>query len=153
MRLPCEMRGIQLAQSTPKTAHPHRRDFEYLHPVESRLPHATDRAEGAPAMTETSVADARDQLVGSMKAVIADAEELLKATAGATGDRVSAIRARAEETVRSARAKLADLDDAVIDQAKEAARTADEYVRKHPWGAVGIAAVAGIVVGVLISRR
>lgn len=104
-------------------------------------------------MTETSVADARDQLVGSMKAVIADAEELLKATAGATGDRVSAIRARAEETVRSARAKLADLDDAVIDQAKEAARTADEYVRKHPWGAVGIAAVAGIVVGVLISRR
>jgi len=104
-------------------------------------------------MTETTVTDARDQLVGDMKAVLSDAEELLKATAGATGERISAIRARAEETLRSARAKLADLDDAVIDQAKEAARSTDEYVRQHPWGAVGIAAVAGLVVGILISRR
>jgi len=41
----------------------------------------------------------------------------------------------------------------VIDQAKEAARSADEYVHQHPWGAVGIAAVAGLIVGVMISRR
>jgi len=26
-------------------------------------------------------------------------------------------------------------------------------VREHPWGAVGIAAVAGVLLGVLISRR
>ena len=101
----------------------------------------------------SSIPDARAQLAGDLKAVIADAEELLKATTGATGERISAARARAEETLRAARQKLAGLDDVVVDQAKEAARAADEYVREHPWGAVGIAAVAGLLLGVMISRR
>ena len=104
-------------------------------------------------MTERTVQDARDQLVVDMKAVIADAEDLLRATAGVTGDRIAAVRARAEETLRSARQRIARIDEAVIDQAKEAARSADSYVRDHPWGAVGVAAVAGILVGVLIARR
>ena len=97
--------------------------------------------------------DAREQIVADMKAVIADAEELLKATTGATGERIAAARARAEETLKAARVKLSRLDDVVIDQAKETARAADEYVREHPWGAVGIAAVAGLLLGVMISRR
>jgi ElaB/YqjD/DUF883 family membrane-anchored ribosome-binding protein len=88
-----------------------------------------------------------------MKAVIGDAEELLKATAGAAGDRVAAARARAEETLKAARAKLATMDDAVIERAKDAARATDDYVHEHPWGAVGVAAVAGLLLGVLISRR
>ena len=73
----------------------------------------------------SSIPDAREQLVGDMKAVIADAEGLLKATTGATGERISAARARAEETLRAARQRLEGLDDLVVDQAKEAARTAD----------------------------
>jgi ElaB/YqjD/DUF883 family membrane-anchored ribosome-binding protein len=96
---------------------------------------------------------AREPLLGDLQAVIADAEELLKATTGATGERISAAREKADATLRAARAKLANLDDAVVAQAKEAARSADEYVREHPWGAVGIAAVAGLLLGVLISRR
>jgi ElaB/YqjD/DUF883 family membrane-anchored ribosome-binding protein len=104
-------------------------------------------------MPETTVQDARDQLVTDMKAVIADAEDLLKATTGAAGERIAAARARAEETLRSARQRLANLDDVVVDEAKKAARTADRYVHEHPWGAVGIAAVAGLLIGVLISRR
>ena len=103
-------------------------------------------------MTSTTP-DAREQIVVDMKAVIADAEELLKATTGATGERIAAARARAEETLKAAREKLSRLDDVVIDQAKETARAADEYVREHPWGAVGIAAVAGLLIGVMISRR
>lgn len=104
-------------------------------------------------MSDSAVQDAREQLAADMKAVIADAEELLRATAGATGDRIAAARARAEQTVRNAREKLATLDDAVIDQAKAAARSADDYVHRNPWGAVGIAAVAGLLVGVMIARK
>ena len=99
------------------------------------------------------ITPAREPLLGDLQAVIADAEELLKATTGATGERLSAAREKADATLRAARAKLANLDDAVVAQAKEAARSADEYVREHPWGAVGIAAVAGLLLGVLISRR
>lgn len=100
-----------------------------------------------------STSAARDQLVTDMKAVIADAEELLKATAGAAGERIGAARTRAEETLKSARARLSEIESNVLDQAKDAAKAADEYVHQHPWGAVGIAALAGLLVGVLVSRR
>ena len=103
--------------------------------------------------TRPTTAEAREQLVSDMKAVIGDAEELLKATAGAAGERVAAARTKAEETLKAARAKLATMDDAVIERAKDAARATDDYVHEHPWGAVGVAAVAGLLLGVLISRR
>jgi ElaB/YqjD/DUF883 family membrane-anchored ribosome-binding protein len=96
---------------------------------------------------------ARDQLAADMKAVIADAEDLLKATADTAGERVGAARARAEKTLRAAKAKLAELDGAIVDRAKHAAHATDEYVHEHPWGAIGIAAAAGLLVGVLIARR
>jgi ElaB/YqjD/DUF883 family membrane-anchored ribosome-binding protein len=102
------------------------------------------------AMTQSS-AEARDQLLTDMKAVIDDAEELLKATAGEAGEKIRAARARAEETLRAAKGRLADVD--VVGQAKDAAKAADDYVRENPWGAVGVAAIAGLLVGVLISRR
>ena len=60
---------------------------------------------------------------------------------------------RAEASLKSARERLANMDDAALAQVKEVAKSADEYVREHPWGAVGIAAVAGLLLGVLISRR
>jgi ElaB/YqjD/DUF883 family membrane-anchored ribosome-binding protein len=104
-------------------------------------------------MADPAISDTREQLAADMKSVIADAEELLKATASATGDRILAARARAEETLKSARERLANLDDAAVAQVKEVAKVADDYVREHPWGAVGIAAVAGLLLGVLISRR
>lgn len=96
---------------------------------------------------------ARDQLITDMKAVIADAEALLHATAEAAGEKVGALRTRAQQTLTEAKAKLAQLDDDMVHQAKDAARTTDRYVRDNPWGAVGIAAAAGVVIGLLISRR
>jgi len=101
----------------------------------------------------TATTQARDQLAEDLKALIADAEELLKATAGAAGERISAARARAEETLRAAKSKLAEAQDDVVGHAREAAKVTDDYVREHPWGAVGIAAAAGLLVGLLISPR
>ena len=104
-------------------------------------------------MTEVTSAAARDQLVVDMKAVIADAENLLKAPAGETGERIAAARTRAEESLKAAKARLVRLDSAVREQAKDAAKATDDLVHENPWAAVGVAAVAGLVIGVLISRR
>jgi ElaB/YqjD/DUF883 family membrane-anchored ribosome-binding protein len=104
-------------------------------------------------MADESITAGREPLAAEMKAIMADAEELLKATASATGERIAAARARAEESLKSARDRLTNMDDAALAQVKEVAKSADEYVREHPWGAVGIAAVAGLLLGVLISRR
>ncbi len=49
---------------------------------------------------------ATDKLVQDMQAVVVDAEDLLKATAGQAGERVEKIRARAAESLRQAREQL-----------------------------------------------
>jgi ElaB/YqjD/DUF883 family membrane-anchored ribosome-binding protein len=96
---------------------------------------------------------AREQLLTDLKSVVADSQELLEATAGAAGDRAAAARARVEESLREAKSKIEQLDAEIMGQVKEAAKVADEYVHAHPWGAVGIAAAAGLLLGVIIARR
>jgi ElaB/YqjD/DUF883 family membrane-anchored ribosome-binding protein len=104
-------------------------------------------------MSEHTTEVNRDKLVADMKIVIADAEELLKATASAAGDRVVAARARVEESMKVAKVKIEAAEDAVKDRAKAAARATDDYVHAHPWKAVGTAAAVGIIIGMLIGRR
>jgi len=101
----------------------------------------------------TEAAVTREKLVQDFKIVVADAEELLKATASQAGEKVSAARDRAQESLRQAKVKLAELEDAMIDRAKQTARATDEYVHENPWKAVGAAAGFGLLIGILIGRR
>jgi ElaB/YqjD/DUF883 family membrane-anchored ribosome-binding protein len=94
-----------------------------------------------------------DTLFNDLKTVVKDAEELLKATAGVAGEKVAAARERAEASVRSARERLSTAQEEVIERTREAAEHADEYVHRNPWQAVGIAALAGLVIGLMASRR
>ncbi len=94
-----------------------------------------------------------DKLVSDLKVVIADAEELLRATASTAGEKVSAARAKMEDSVRAAKVKVAQAQDVMADRAKAAAEATDDYVHAHPWKAVGFAAAIGVILGMLISRR
>lgn len=96
---------------------------------------------------------AKEKLVKDFKAVIADTEELLKATASQTGDKVAAVRARAEESLADAKKRLADLGEDLTDKAKAAARKTDDLVHENPWQAVGVGTAVGFLLGMLISRR
>jgi len=94
-----------------------------------------------------------EKLMQDMRVVVADAEDLLKATAGQTGERIEKVRARAEESLRTARNRMQIAGKAVQDTATEAARTVDDQVHKNPWTAVSIAAGVGLVLGIILSRR
>ena len=94
-----------------------------------------------------------DKFVSDMKTVMADAEELLRATASAAGEKVSAARVKMEDSLRTARVKVADAQEVVVDKAKAAAQAPDDYVHAHPWKAVGTAAAVGVIIGMLIARR
>lgn len=83
-----------------------------------------------------------DKLMKDLKAVVNNAEDLLKATADQGGEQIARIRARAEESVRVARARMKDIGGDL-----------DEQVRENPWTAVGIAAGIGLVLGILIARK
>lgn len=83
-----------------------------------------------------------DNMMNDLKAVIADAEELLRATADQAGPRIEEVRARAEESLRAAREHL-----------KGAGVELDTQVRAHPWAAVGVAAGVGLIIGILLGRK
>jgi ElaB/YqjD/DUF883 family membrane-anchored ribosome-binding protein len=95
----------------------------------------------------------RDKLVQDFKLVIADAEELLRATAAQAGEKVTAARERIQDRLHTAKIRVAEAEEALMVRTREAARVTDEFVHDKPWYAVGIAAAVGLVVGMLIGRR
>lgn len=95
----------------------------------------------------------QDQLINEFKAVVADAEALLKATANTGDDKLSELRAKAEESLGIAKARMMDIQTEVLAKTKAAAKATDAYVHENPWRSIGFAASIGVVVGLLISRR
>jgi len=94
----------------------------------------------------------KEKLMQDLRLVVSDAEELLRATAGQAGEKVSAVRERIQENLAAAKERLAVAQEAVVEKTKQAAKVTDEYVHENPWKAVGIAAGVGLLVGMLISR-
>ncbi len=95
----------------------------------------------------------KEKLIADMKVVLADADELLRATAGHAGEKVAELRGKMQENLSRARASLAEAQAVAIDKAKQVGRAADDYVHDNPWRSVGVAAGIGFVIGLLIGRR
>jgi len=101
----------------------------------------------------TETVAAKDKLITDFKAVMADAEELLHATANQAGEKVTAVRGRVQERLRLAREELDRAEAAVMNRTRAAARATDGYVHEHPWTIAGVCAGVGLLIGMLISRR
>ena len=87
-----------------------------------------------------------EKLVGDVKVLANDVEELLKATAVQSGEKIAEARARAQAAIARARS-------VAVEQGKQAAQVTDQYVRENPWAAIGVSAAIGLLVGLLIGRR
>ncbi|HSB49641.1 MAG TPA: hypothetical protein VLD15_09005 [Burkholderiales bacterium] len=72
-----------------------------------------------------------EKLLAELRAMVRDAEALMRAAAAESGEH------------------LRDVGDS----AREAASEIDEQVRSNPWAAVGIAAGVGLLLGLLLSRK
>ena len=94
----------------------------------------------------------REKLVTDLRTLIDDAEELLKLSANQAGEKFSVARQKIEQSLVEGKKSLADAERVLIAKSKEAADIADDYVRENPWSSVGIAAAAGLVIGMLIRR-
>lgn len=95
----------------------------------------------------------KDKLMGDLRVVIADAEELLRMTADQAGEGVADIRSRVQTKMNQAKIDLIQLQDAAVARAKAAGHATDEFVHENPWKSIGIAAGIGLVVGLLVGRR
>jgi ElaB/YqjD/DUF883 family membrane-anchored ribosome-binding protein len=72
-----------------------------------------------------------EKLLAELRAMVRDAEALMRAAAAESGEH------------------LRDVGDS----AREAASEIDEQVRSNPWAAVGIAAGVGLLIGLLLGRK
>jgi len=95
----------------------------------------------------------KEKLVADFKVVVADAEELLRATAGQAGDKLGDLRLKLQDHLNNAKHSLADAQAAVVEKSKAVAHATDDYVHENPWRSIGIAAGIGLVIGLLIGRR
>lgn len=95
----------------------------------------------------------KDKLMGDLRVVITDAEELLRMTADQAGESAADIRSRVQTRMNQAKADLLHLQEAAVARAKAAGHAADEFVHENPWKSIGIAAGIGLVMALLVSRR
>ena len=101
----------------------------------------------------THSAAQRARVMQDIELTIKDAEALLRMTAHEVGEEAVHIRARVQDRLHRATQELQDVKDAAIQSTKEAAQATEAFMQDHPWKTLGIAAAAGLVIGLLISRR
>ena len=94
-----------------------------------------------------------DKLKQDVKNLASSLDEMMRATASQTGEKIAALRENAQVTIHNAHEHLVEAKDIVVDKTRIAARATDDFVHENPWRAVGIAAGVGLIVGMLIGRR
>jgi len=93
--------------------------------------------------------EANAKLVSDLKAVVRDAEELMKATAGQAGEKLTELRGRLGTALESAKGTCDRLQEKTV----KAAKATDECIREHPYQTIGVAFGLGLLIGVLVARR
>jgi len=68
-----------------------------------------------------------DRLISDLRAVVDDAEALLKATSVQTGEEVQSARTRVEQSLHQSRKRLAHAEADAVERAHKAAKTAPPY--------------------------
>ena len=93
------------------------------------------------------------KLFDELKAVVLEADEVL----GRAGEAAAPAIGEAVEAVGAAEAELSEDAPTAVDRLRASAgRAADstaDFIREHPWQALGVAAAAGFLVGWLVKRK
>lgn len=100
-----------------------------------------------------SVDDIKSAATTEIKNLIADVEDLMARIADLKDADVARVRSKVQRAVDATKQSLAESADTLRQHAQRVAGSADDYVRDSPWQAVGVAALIGAVVGILVTRR
>lgn len=98
-----------------------------------------------PATSHAALPEAIEEL----RALVRDAEAALAAAGDPADEKVKALRERMRHALEEGRAAF----QRVRESTREHLDEADDYVREHPYQTIGMAALAGLLVGVLITRK
>lgn len=103
--------------------------------------------------SKASMSEAGAAVAEDLKTVIRDIQTLLQATTTTGSDLAGSAREQLEVALMKLQAGLIDVEKSAEARVAAAGRAADNWVHENPWRAIGTAAGAGLVVGMLICRR
>lgn len=85
--------------------------------------------------------------------IMADLQDLVARAGKLSGQELAAIRQQIAEKLGIAREKLSHLSEDASAAAHKGVDSTEKMIKDHPFQAIGIAAVAGLLLGALLSRR
>ncbi len=92
------------------------------------------------------------KIASDLRNIIDDAESILANTAHLNDEKITALRQKIAHRLNFAKEQLKNMENEVRQKTKQCADKADQYVNENPWKAVGIAGVAGLILGLLLKR-
>lgn len=102
----------------------------------------------------SAVPRAASPVIGDeLSALVADLRTLLSRDQWRETPELQSLATRLDGLASKAKTVVTNVTDGVADRARAAARTTDDWVHDEPWKAIGIAAVVGLGVGLIVSRR
>ncbi|AUZ05908.1 MULTISPECIES: DUF883 family protein [Vitreoscilla] len=95
----------------------------------------------------------KNELLNDVREVLKEAETLYKSAVDDGSAEAQELKSKLKDQLDNAKVKYASLEATVADKAKETAKQADVLVHEKPYQALGIAAAAGLLLGVLLTRK
>jgi ElaB/YqjD/DUF883 family membrane-anchored ribosome-binding protein len=90
---------------------------------------------------------------GQVNHFLDSVDDLTKALKDIDTPDVAKVRAKVKMALVAAKSAVADTASQIGTQARRVGKHTDGFVRDNPWQVIGIAAVVGLAVGILSSRR
>jgi len=90
---------------------------------------------------------------GQVNNFLDSVEDLTKALKDIESPDIARVRAKVRVALVAAKSAVADTASQLRSQAQQVGKRTDTFVRDNPWQVIGIAAVVGLAVGILASRR
>jgi ElaB/YqjD/DUF883 family membrane-anchored ribosome-binding protein len=90
---------------------------------------------------------------GQVNNFLDSVEDLTKALKDIESPDIARVRAKVKIALVAAKSAVSDTALQIRSQAQQVGKRTDGYVRDNPWQVIGIAAVVGLLMGILASRR
>ncbi|HEX9787644.1 MAG TPA: DUF883 domain-containing protein [Candidatus Binatia bacterium] len=93
-----------------------------------------------------------EKLFADVKILIADAEQLVGATAGQAGERIAEMRQRLASKIEEAREAVAKCEKELREQAERAKKRTLTFLREESWSRLALAACLGVLLGLALRH-
>jgi ElaB protein len=94
----------------------------------------------------------KEDLMKEVRSVLEEVEDLYESAGDNGSEHAKELKDQLRKKLGNTKSKLSDLESTLADKARATAERTDELVHEQPYYAMGIAAAAGFIAGVMLGR-